>query len=145
MERGWHGDHAQRPSFQELMAEKVFDKIIAEAVAGGEELVSKLVNQLNISTGKFFSPFFFQISRAPDVERVSWKAFKAVYCQIFGHNPTQSDTKAMMKNLKSYLHVTKGSDALETANFFRFTQWWKPLKPHRTCQTSSSLLLPPWS
>lgn len=60
LEKGWNADPAVRPSFQEMMSNHIFDTIITEAVAGGEELVAKLMRELNISAGNIpnFLDFF---------------------------------------------------------------------------------------
>lgn len=63
LEHGWHPDPNMRPSFDRMLKDKVcrvlcsslppqiFEKILTEAISGGEQLVAQLLKKLNLPSG----------------------------------------------------------------------------------------------
>lgn len=67
IERCWHKDPKQRPSFQEILESKVFDDIILEAVTQGSESCQQMWKNFG-PVSSFFDSFIFFCLAAVDWE-----------------------------------------------------------------------------
>eukprot|EP01126_Amoeba_proteus_P042155 TRINITY_DN4577_c0_g2_i5.p1 TRINITY_DN4577_c0_g2~~TRINITY_DN4577_c0_g2_i5.p1 ORF type:complete len:554 (+),score=103.11 TRINITY_DN4577_c0_g2_i5:75-1736(+) len=110
---GWNPKADLRPSFEQIVNEKLFDKIVTQVLSDGEEDIKSLCLSLKLSI---------------DVEQIPWDRFVEAYCEVFGHDPKLCTIQ--FENLQAYLNVdVRGNQKiLQVSNLYKFIEWWKPIK-----------------
>lgn len=115
--------------YQSTLIFKIFAQILAEAISGGEVLVSQLLNKLKLPSG---TPKRCNKNNSIlEREKIPWTEFRSAYASIFGHD-AKIDAEDF-ECLKVLLDVkVDGEDGdggdVSTSNILNFTLWWKPRK-----------------
>eukprot|EP00029_Vermamoeba_vermiformis_P011339 TRINITY_DN620_c0_g1_i1.p1 TRINITY_DN620_c0_g1~~TRINITY_DN620_c0_g1_i1.p1 ORF type:complete len:642 (-),score=178.52 TRINITY_DN620_c0_g1_i1:124-2049(-) len=127
IERCWHKDPKQRPSFQEILDSKVFDDIILEAVTQGNEACQQMWK--NFGTKK---------------KEVAWDTFLQAFLKLIkAKSVSEGDIRAQC--LAAVLDVDKHPQRMVTLDAFeKFLKWFGPVQGPEILDQIKSLLEEKW-